>query len=160
MKFRSEEQAIRKYRGKDKQTGAWLEGGYMKHYTRTPCPINDKLAPEETIHIIIQSWFSDWNMPRELEAREVVAESVGQDTLRFDKNKKRVFEGDILTCGMMRGFGEWAEFNAIVRYDSNWGMFVLHMPDIDDDQTLDCTEIFEVIGNYTDNPELLPNYKG
>lgn len=149
---------MRIYRGKDKATGAWVEGGYVKHYKRTPCPVNDMIEYEDIQHLIINSSFSDWNMPRALVMYEVFGGSVGQDTLKRDKNKKRIFKGDVMSCGMTNADGEWEKYKAIVSYDDDWGMFVMFMPTIAEDQMMDCAESFEVLGRYYDDPNLLANY--
>lgn len=84
------------YRGKRVDNGEWAEGGYFKHCNRTPAPIGDSIKDSDIVHLIIQSGFSDWNMPRPINAIPVDAGTVGQFAGLLDRNGKRVFEGDIV----------------------------------------------------------------
>ena len=82
--------------------------------------------------------------------------TVGQFTGLFDKNGKKIFEGDILKFHKFKGEPDWLGF---VRYDIS--MFV-----IEGEQPVDnggfevqlCSidrKRCEIIGNIHDNPELL-----
>lgn len=53
-----------------------VEGYYVKHINATPYPISDqhshqKFIDEHTKHYIISDGFSDWGLPREMEAHEI-----------------------------------------------------------------------------------------
>lgn len=74
-------------------------------------------------------------------AFEVIPETVGQYTGLTDKNRTRIFEGDIvLWCGI-KGIVVWEGHKFYIKSNLLW--------DFSDD---DC---IEVIGNIHDNPELL-----
>lgn len=53
-----------------------VSGYYVKHITATPPPINSeeghkKFVDEHTKHYIVSDGFSDWNLPRDMEVREI-----------------------------------------------------------------------------------------
>lgn len=80
--------------------------------------------------------------------RKVDPDTVGQFTGKFDKNGKRIFEGDICRVDSL---------NCKVEFKySLWGFAILSKnvychPAFD----LHCGERCEIIGNIYDNPELL-----
>lgn len=144
------------FRGKDKKTGEWVVGGYHKHLLVTHCPMHPPSgSPEqiESVHLIIKSGFSDWNLPRTINCYHVIPETVGQYTGLKDKNGKEIYEGDIL--------GQIAHWSFIVEFEN--GAFRVAPLDIVQrrnwehkhltQEWLNCG--YEVIGNIHDNPELL-----
>ena len=118
------------FRGKRLDNGEWAYGFLVKMFG--------------AYHII--------DKDDENTAYEVILETVGQYTGLKDKNGRRIFEGDIVRCGTGRickviffispgvsGFDlvPIGGFDALPPY--NWSLF----------------SDTEVIGNITDNPELL-----
>lgn len=118
-----------KFRGKSTVTNQWVLGGYHKHVKRQICPMGDELKPDDIDHIIIFDGFADWNMPKPLQAVEVIPETVGEYIERKDKNGKEIYEGDIFKLG-----------NKVI---------VINVKECGNFHNI------EIIGNIHDNPELL-----
>lgn len=143
------------FRGKSIKTGKWVYGAYIKHINRTPCPMGDRVRPEDIYYAILYSGFSDWNMPRGIEGQLVNPDTIGQFTGITDKNGKKIFELDIVLKRTRDGkipclvtFNDGC-FNCGVGSGSSTKN---HYYLLNDSQ-------IEVIGNRIDNPELLQNRK-
>lgn len=114
--------------------GEWVEGFYTRFngkehriysgYAETDCG----------------DYYPDWF--------NVIPETVGQFTGVYDKNGKRIFEGDVIKCTFISPVGSGLRFTPrteTVVYRE--GCF---------NPLYDCKRnSFEVIGNVHDNPELL-----
>lgn len=131
------------FRGKRLDNGEWVEGWYQPETT-----IKHWDGRLETVGVTIDYKAEEGF----LEDTLVDPSTVGQYTGLKDKNGKRIFEGDIVRCGTGRickvtffispgvsGFDlvQIGGFNAPPPH--NWSLF----------------SDTEVIGNITDNPELL-----
>ena len=157
------------FRGKDKNTGRWIQGGFHIWEKRMLNPIGvDYLKDDEVAYTITVNSFADWNMPRTMQAVEVVPETVGQYTGLCDKNGKKIFEGDILR-GDIYPFKNVEDYNyyaEVIWFDNSpaFGIYTHKSPTSktrgisagNTDYLTDFTqEAWEVIGNIHDNPELL-----
>lgn len=144
------------FRGKRTDNGEWVEGGFHKHIKRTPCPIGDSLEDDDIAYLIIESGFSDWNMPKPLFSYQVDPETVGQYTGLKDSTGKRIFEGDILKH-FTNNPNPDSYFLAIVGHEA--GAFcLLHIKGRYRIRNMlwDCpSDSYEVAGSIHDNPELL-----
>ena len=121
------------FRGKRTDNGTWTYGYLFCIWERT-----------------YLCWGTTNNVPN---MKDVLPETVCQFTGLYDKNGRKIFEGDILG-----GFldEEYPEHETIVVVEWHENMWVTrqgkYLPDLLELCDLDC---FEVIGNIYDNPELL-----
>lgn len=96
-------------------------------------------------------WGTTNNIPN---MEEVIPETVCQFTGLYDKNGRKIFEGDILGGFLDEDYPEnktivtveWYEYMWVTRQGN-------YYPDSLEES--DVTDWFEVIGNIYDNPELL-----
>ena len=124
------------FRGKRVDNGEWIEGSYLKaNYHWHNHGIHEDWIATNTIQN------GGWCNVRIKYA--VVPETAGQFTGLTDKNGKKIFEGDILKI-------EYDDVE-VVEYFHN--RFVPFAPPFAFDGW--CENEIEIIGNVTDNPELL-----
>ena len=151
-----------RFRGKRLDNSEWVYGGYYKHLSRTPSPIGDRIKENDYEHLIFNSGFSDWNMPKSLECIEVYRNTVGQYTGLKDKNGKEIYEGDILIVVTYSYEMPLIDTTCVVEYDNKYCLY--NFTEIGDGETysysmIDIEDNFkyelEVIGNIYENPELL-----
>lgn len=138
------------FRGKSTETNQWIYGGFHIWEKRQVCALsNDSLKDDEISYVITVNSFADWNMPRTMQAVEVIADTVGQYTGLTDRNGNKIFEGDIVNI-----LTEYEEIGVIVYED---GGFIVCVDDffIDFINNINGTDVVEVIGNKYDDPELL-----
>ncbi|MDO4810559.1 MAG: YopX family protein [Eubacteriales bacterium] len=123
------------FRGKRYDTGEWVYGSFLPdiYGARFPAILNN--AEYDDGNNIVHDFYF------------VCRTTVGLYTLLYDKNGKRIFEGDIIRiktdCFSMRGVVEFDDASLIVT----------------DGEITECLwynpSEMEVIGNIHDNPELL-----
>ena len=116
------------FRGKRIDNGEWVEG----FYNHLPCGRFG--ADEHMIQTVLENGKIGM-------LHDIYPYTVGQYTGLKDKNGKRIFEGDILSI--------WNESHDVVVFED--GAFDLENTSI----PIRFANKFEVIGNITDNPELL-----
>ena len=138
------------FRGKSTETNQWIYGGFHIWEKRQTCFGDDKLKDDEISYVITVNSFADWNMPRTMQAVEVIADTVGQYTGLTDRNGRKIFEGDIVNI-----LTENEEFG-IITYDDG-GFFVdASTFSVDFMNNINGSDI-EVIDNIHDNPKALKN---
>ena len=162
-----------KYRGYDKEGRCWRYGYYFLKEDITLCAIYDSKEQWEEDkkknehHLILWNGFSDWNMPKLNYQSEVAGESVGQFTGLYDKNKKEIYNGDIVKSTKSK----YKRLDDDGIYEVYFNKFLCHYALIasrnkwetkhgqyDNYSLTECkAKEFEVIGNIYENLELLEN---
>jgi len=125
------------FRGKDKATDQWVYGDYTHNEG-----LNTHYISRNVNNTSRKAW-------------EVDPDTIGQYTGLKDKNGKKIFEGDILDYTVFDVFGEEHQCKGVVKW-------------VDDCLICDSSDGFngfawvvkqsielDVIGNVTDNPELM-----
>lgn len=137
------------YRGKSIETNEWVYGSLVQWYDSNNSFIhtyNSVLVEPET------------NTYDFVEKRiEVKPDSVGQQTMFYDKTNKLIYEGDIVKDGL-----------GLIMFDDVKGMFMVRWHDnfFKVVRTSKGEPLFqnshiawEIIGNITDNPEIISNVR-
>lgn len=120
------------FRGKRNDNGEWVEGAFL----------NDRDGAFYICPAVSDISYGDGGNRRRIGCwYKVDPSTVGQYTGQKDKNGKQIFEGDILSI--------WNESHDVVVFED--GAFYLENTSI----PMRFANKFEVIGNITDNPELL-----
>lgn len=122
------------FRGKRADNSEWIEGFYAKSGDKTFILIDNDIA------------FGYVTM------KEVVSESLGQFTGLYDKDGKKIFEGDIVLV-------PWGEKKIPSCIEYVPGEFYATPKEETEDiwsvRIAPYNSVFEIIGNIHDNPELL-----
>lgn len=134
-----------KFRGKMIPENEWIYGTLLR-IPHPPACMGKEESDKYYIQFADPRYMPDWNMPYRMVQGEVEAETIGQYTGLKDKNDIEIYDGDILDHD-----GDlW-----LVEYSLEFGMFTLQWEDIIEDFSNMNAKWFEIIGNTTDNPELL-----
>jgi len=143
------------FRGKSIISGEWVFG--------TPVCVEESTYPTDRVLLVRAVNYDELdNFMPQYESDEVTPETVGQFTGLYDRNGKRVFEGDALK---FRGCsGELKKFPAVIRYgafncsccDGVYGWYLEHgdIRDLDTEPLGNRELGYEIVGNIHDNPEL------
>lgn len=132
-----------KFRGKDIDTGEWRYGYLSFFYTAGRDKNGFILTDKAQIY-----------SQEDGRCYDVLAETVGQFTGKTDKNKKEIYEGDIV-----RVYSKDGTFNIVVKWSNDSMGFKACYVDGNQSPFSWFTNLLtyelEVIGNIHDNPELL-----
>ena len=124
------------FRGKRADTKEWIYGDVQQNVDAVK--IREQ---EQSIQRIAKSFV-------------VIPETVGQYTGLFDKNGRKIFEGDIIEAHFDELFPDLATTLVVVWSDYGW--FGRDMEgNVDSLEQKWVSDFFEIIGNIHDNPELL-----
>ena len=142
------------FRGKRLDNGEWVDGYLYEHEPALVGIASENDVPEPIKWFIARTGFADWNMPRPVEFVEVDPSTVGQYTGLKDMTDKRIFEGDILGSRYDDLYPDDVAIEVVKWFRNGWYIQQgENLPDaLDEDGVLPGSEI---IGNTTDNPELL-----
>lgn len=140
-------------KGNDEETkNRWFKGYYCRLNDTTYCFKEDYDRDQNnTKHYIVFEEMVDWGLPNRHLRADIDVNTLGEYTGLKDKNRKEIYEGDIVKINVDR---------ACVKWNDKYGYFQLvPIGDyyFDSDvigQALEYVEA-EVIGNIYDNPELL-----
>ena len=127
------------FRGKRIDNGEWVYG-----YYEPPVEFDGHKFGMTISYIGDRGWLED---------AEINPETVGEYSGIHDKNAKKIFEGDILKivylCQKPVVAGvEFTDGKFTVRYTRNGKKHI-------DNMTVTAANLYEIIGNIHDNPELL-----
>lgn len=85
------------FRGNDSDTGRWHFGYYIALDDTTYCFVEDyNRHPNNTKHYIVFDQMTDWGLPNRHMQAPVDPATVCEFSGLTDKNKSRIFEGDIV----------------------------------------------------------------
>lgn len=132
-----------KFRGKRIINDDWIYGDLFREIALTPT--GRKRKSEYNGFWAIQAETSDG-----IKSYSVDTKTIGQFTSLFDRNKKEIYEGDILRIN--------DDEKGVIEVRFVRGVFAfLWNGDLDDEMPINAPthEWAEVIGNIHDNPELL-----
>ena len=103
--------------------------------------------------VLNYSGFSEMTNTNGVSGIDVDPETVGQFTGKKDRNKKRIFDGDI--CRFLNDDGEYTD--SLVYWDDTQSQWRIRAVEYRGTDELDAfyAERCEIIGNQWDNPELL-----
>jgi len=139
-----------KFRGKRIKTGEWVYGFYcyspVQKEHKIISYVNDDLLN------LANAIYQNKRRKTLIQKTYIVdPKSVGQYIDIKDSKEKEIYEGDIIKCGKSIVKVEW---DNLIDQDFYWGNasgFVFNFePDL-----MENNQDFEIIGNMTDNPELL-----
>ena len=143
------------FKAKRKDNGEWIEGHYYKMSETTYCFKEDyKRNPVQEHHYILQERMTDWGLPNQVVQIEIDPETLCQFTGLCDRYGNKIWENDILKAHLDDDYPEDVTFEKVEWNNFGW---TLHEPGCTDWGYIDTSdsEIYEVVGNIFDNPELL-----
>ena len=121
------------FEGKRKDNGEWIEGSVLNFRENTYIiPHDSEYCYDDTEKFAF-----------DVEYFEVIPETVGRYTGLTDKNGRKIFEGDIVTIN----YSTYPLYIAFVDFSWQAVNYYKHR--------LETENIYTVIGNIHDNPELL-----
>jgi uncharacterized phage protein (TIGR01671 family) len=131
------------FRGKYSKEHEWVYGYY---YNNCDCGTNQD--------VIIR------HNPEKGTGEEVIIDSrfLGQDTGLTDNNNKRIFEGDIVQCGYGTGVVIFNVGCFMVQWLDDKEAYMEFLFSRKGTHRRKGEEVFEIIGNIHDNPEILKSF--
>ena len=142
-----------KFRGKEIDTGKWVYGGLFKEPAPPQC-FEKTLEDKYWIVYPNPKYMPDWNLPYQMVRTDVDKDTIGQYTGLKDKNRKEIYEGDIVSFNLKSDSEGQPNITGYIEYQTTFsGYRIMSLKGI---FALDYNiKDIEVIGNIYDNPELL-----
>ncbi len=140
------------FRGYDVEDKAWRYGYYVYHQDTTYCFSEDyENGPDVRHHYIIWDEMTDWGLPNRWLKSEVDGKSISQFSGFKDRNKKKVYDGDIVNL-----YGYFTKLpKGCVKWDEKCCSYiVIYEGGVIPICNFRSSDI-EVIGNVYENPEML-----
>ena len=144
------------FRGKSIISGEWVFG--------TPVCVEENTYPTDRVLLVRAVNYDELdNFLPQYESEEVIPETVGQFTGLYDRNGKRVFEGDALKCRHINR-EELDRWPKVIKYgefncsccNGIYGWYSEHgdcIRDLDTEPVGKEDWGYEIVGNIHDNPE-------
>lgn len=146
-----------KFRGKRIDNGEWVCGGYAENDGKAFIVVRTRYIPDTRDWDTVE--YYENNPCYHLTMIDVDPDTVGQYIGVDDKNGRKIFENDFVSCRQYIG-GNWVEYCIERGYvEMKHGAFGLHRKQGYYRPFKDWLEDYEyeVIDNIFDNPELLQN---
>ena len=140
------------FRAKRTDNGEWIEGYYAKQSNHACFAHELKYQ-----HFIFKDVCLDFNLGG-LQGFEIIPETVGQYTGLTDKNGVKIFEGDILSAHLDEDNPDYETVVQVIWEEYGWR--TMEENGLSDPLDDEDAEIFAIIGNIHDNPELLEGGEG
>ena len=145
---------IYKAKGVGEDKNRWFFGNYLSWQETTYCFKEDyDKHPENTKHYIVWDDIMDWGLPNKHFRADINPDTLCQYVGRKDKNKHKIFEGDILKGERYIDYGQTGEFVpyiTVVEWNSDKCGFEPFCSF--DNYSYDLSKC-EIIGNIYDNTE-------
>lgn len=125
------------FRGKRADNGEWVYGYYLEDI--------GSCIKEKPSAVSMQTYL-------------VLPETVGQYTGLTDKNGKKIFEGDILSAHLDEDNPDYETVVQVIWEEYGWR--TMEENGLSDPLDDEDAEIFAIIGNIHDNPELVEGGEG
>lgn len=136
-----------KFRGKKISNGKWVYGGFAQYFGKCFIVVMERYIPD-TRDSDMADYYEKHPAFR-MTHIEVIPETVGQFTGLTDKNDKEIYEGDIVWHKLQGKRVVYYPFN---KDTASYG--IIHENGMCS-MLCDASNLYEVIGNIHDNPELL-----
>lgn len=125
----------------------WIEGFYVEHRKKT-LYADDELSDDDIEHLIMCDSFSDWGMPRKLNAYKIDPATLCRCTGLKDENNKLIWERDIAVNTKTDEICE-------ILWDTDTASFIIKSADVIYSFDNFWSNELVITGNEIDNSELL-----